>query len=96
MKLNIRIDYSKILRNSRVQKGHYKSNKIILQKYIEKPLLYFGRKFDIRIWALLTNDLKIYVFEEGHLKCCSINYDLNSENTFCHLTNYSFYFWKNI
>ena len=63
---------------------------IIIQKYIEKPLLYFGRKFDIRIWALLTNDLKIYVFEEGHLKCCSINYDLNSENTFCHLTNYSF------
>ena len=70
--------------------NHYRSNMIIVQKYIENPLLYFGRKFDIRIWALLTNDLKIYVFEEGHLKCCSINYDLNSENTFCHLTNYSF------
>ena len=69
---------------------NYRSNSIIIQKYIENPLLYFGRKFDIRIWALLTQDLKIYVFEEGHLKCCSINYDLNSENTFCHLTNYSF------
>ena len=69
---------------------NYRSNSIIIQKYIENPLLYFGRKFDIRIWALLTQDLKIYVFKEGHLKCCSINYDLNSENTFCHLTNYSF------
>ena len=70
--------------------NNYRSNMIIIQKYIENPLLYFGRKFDIRIWALLTQDLRIYVFEEGHLKCCSINYDLNSENTFCHLTNYSF------
>ena len=70
--------------------NNYRSNMIIIQKYIENPLLYYGRKFDIRIWALLTNDLKIYVFEEGHLKCCSINYDLNSENSFCHLTNYSF------
>ena len=69
---------------------YYRSNMIIIQKYIENPLLYFGRKFDIRIWALLTQDLKIYVFQEGHLKCCSINYDLNSDDTFCHLTNYSF------
>ena len=30
------------------------------------------------------------MFQEGHLKCCSINYDLSSNNTFCHLTNYSF------
>ena len=69
---------------------NYRSNMIIIQKYIENPLLYFGRKFDIRIWALLTQDLKIYVFQEGHLKCCSINYDINSDDTFCHLTNYSF------
>ena len=69
---------------------NYRSNMIIVQKYIENPLLYFGRKFDIRIWALLTQDLKIYVFQEGHLKCCSINYDINSSDTFCHLTNYSF------
>ena len=70
--------------------NNYRSDMIIIQKYIENPLLYFGRKFDIRIWVLLTHDLKIYVFEEGHLKCCSVNYDLNSDNTFCHLTNYSF------
>ena len=76
--------------NNNKSDSDYRSNMIILQKYIENPLLYFGRKFDIRIWVLLTHDLKIYVFEEGHLKCCSINYDLNSDNNFCHLTNYSF------
>ena len=68
----------------------YKSSVIIIQKYIEKPLLYYGRKFDIRIWVLLTHELNVYMFNEGHLKCCSVNYDLNTDNSFCHLTNYSF------
>ena len=68
----------------------YQSSTIIIQKYIEKPLLYFGRKFDIRIWVLLTHDLKLYVFNEGHLKCCSVKYDLSSNDNYSHLTNYSF------
>ena len=70
--------------------NNYRSNICVIQKYIEKPLLYFGRKFDIRIWVLLTQNMSVYMFEEGHLKCCSVNYDLSSNNTFCHLTNYSF------
>ena len=70
--------------------NNYRSHIIVIQKYIEKPLLYYGRKFDIRIWVLLTQNLNVYMFEEGHLKCCSINYNLNSDNTFCHITNYSF------
>ena len=70
--------------------NNYRSHIIVIQKYIEKPLLYYGRKFDIRIWVLLTHNLNVYMFEEGHLKCCSINYNLSSDNTFCHLTNYSF------
>lgn len=68
----------------------YQSSTIVVQKYIEKPLLYFGRKFDIRIWVLLTHDLKVYVFNEGHLKCCSVKYNLDSCNNYSHLTNYSF------
>ena len=68
----------------------YRSGLIVVQKYIERPLLYFGRKFDIRIWVLLTHDFKVYMFNEGHLKCCSVQYDLNINNSFSHLTNYSF------
>ena len=71
-------------------KGYkYKSNRIIIQKYIEKPFLYNGRKFDIRIWVLLTHKMNAYIFKEGHLKVSSINYDLDSNNSFIHLTNYS-------
>ena len=86
---HIKIDYTKILKNSENKKGLYKSNKIILQKYIEKPLLYNGRKFDMRIWVLLTQKMEIYLFKEGHLKATSFNYSLESTDLYIHLTNYS-------
>ena len=73
----------------------YRSTLIVVQKYIERPLLYFGRKFDIRIWVLLTHDFKVYMFNEGHLKCCSVKYDLNIDDNFSHLTNYSFQKYNN-
>ena len=79
-----------ILEKEEFNNNIYQSSTIIIQKYIEKPLLYFGRKFDIRIWVLLTQDLKVYVFNEGHLKCCSVKYDLSSNDNYSHLTNYSF------
>ena len=68
----------------------YNCNRIIIQKYIENSLLYKGRKFDMRIWVLLTHTMKVYVFKEGHLKTCSIEYNLNSKDAFAHITNYSF------
>ncbi len=73
-----------------INQNTYKSNIVVVQKYIEKPLLYFGRKFDIRIWVLLTHKMEVYMFNEGHLKICSIDYNINSNDNYSHLTNYSF------
>ena len=82
-------------KNKKQPYNKYRSNIIVLQKYIENPLLYHGRKFDIRIWVLLTHDLKVYMFNEGHLKCCSVKYNLNVSDNFSHLTNYSFQKYNN-
>ena len=68
----------------------YRGNHVIVQKYIEQPMLYRGRKFDIRIWVLLTHKMEVYYFKEGHLKICSVNYSLKSSDAYVHLTNYSF------
>jgi len=73
-----------------INQNTYKSNIVVVQKYIEKPLLYFGRKFDIRIWVLLTHKMEVYMFNEGHLKICSVDYNINSNDNYSHLTNYSF------
>ena len=71
------------------EKGDYQSDIIIIQKYIEKPFLYNGRKFDIRIWVLISHKMDVYIFKEGHLKASSVNYNINNNNSFIHLTNYS-------
>jgi len=34
----------------------------VIQKYIERPLLYKGYKFDIRVYAVLTQTYDLYVF----------------------------------
>ena len=82
-------------KNFEQEQKTYLCKKIIIQKYIENPLLYKERKCDIRIWVLLTHKMKVYVFKEGHLKTCSVNYDVNSKNAFSHITNYSFQKYNN-
>jgi tubulin--tyrosine ligase len=67
----------------------YKSSQVLVQKYIEKPLLYYGRKFDVRIWVLFDHINNVYVFKEGHLKTSSLNYNINLKDSYVHLTNYS-------
>ena len=69
----------------------YITEKIIVQKYIEKPLCYYGRKCDMRVWVLLNQDMKVFVYKEGHLKTCSEKFDINNnKDAFIHITNYSF------
>lgn len=49
-----------------------------------------NRKFDIRIWVLVTHGLKGFVFREGYVRLSSLEYactDSPTNNTFMHLTN---------
>ena len=75
--------------NQEEKENKYQSSIIIIQKYIERPFLYKGRKCDIRIWVLLTHKMDSYIFKEGHLKASSVNFDTDNFDSFVHLTNYS-------
>ena len=61
------------------QGGVYmKSSSFVIQKYIEKPLLFKGRKFEVRLFVLLTDDQRSYVFKEGYAMTSSEKFDLQN------------------
>ena len=63
----------------------------IIQKYIEKPLLFKNRKFDIRVFLLVVSQnkrIKGYFYEEGYVRTSSYIYNCNNLSNKCiHLTN---------
>lgn len=62
----------------------------IIQKYIERPLLFQKRKFDIRCFGLITSVnglIKGYFYQEGYLRTSTKNFTLNSLTKAVHLTN---------
>ena len=59
----------------------------VIQKYIEKPLLYKGRKFDIRMWAVMTWKGELHYYKHGYIRTSSDTYALDSKLNYVHLTN---------
>jgi len=69
-------------------------NNYIVTKYISNPLLIDNRKFDLRLYLLVTghNPLKAYLYDKGLVRLSSEPYDLDLNdlnNLFKHLTNTS-------
>jgi hypothetical protein len=66
---------------------------MILQKYIDNPLLVQRRKFDIRCFSLVTcvnGVLKAYFYRDGYIRTASKEYSAsapNLNNKFIHLVN---------
>jgi len=64
---------------------------VIVQKYLEKPLLVHKRKFDIRCYGLCTSfngHIQGYFYHDGYLRTSSKEFSLrNVGNRFIHLTN---------
>ncbi|XP_061548412.1 tubulin polyglutamylase TTLL4 isoform X2 [Phycodurus eques] len=66
----------------------------LVQKYLHKPYLISGNKFDLRIYVYVTcyDPLRIYIFSDGLVRFASCKYSSSMKtlsNKFMHLTNYS-------
>ena len=46
------------------------------------------RKFDVRVWVLINQDMEVYFFKEGYLRTSAFEYKLdNCKDPMVHLTN---------
>jgi len=62
------------------------------QRYIERPLLIQGKKFDIRQWVMVTSwqQLGVWFYEDAYLRFSFDDFDASDQrNKLAHLTNYS-------
>jgi tubulin--tyrosine ligase len=60
-----------------------------VQEYIADPFLIGGRKFDIRVWAMIAPPFDIYVYNQGSCRTASVPYDRDDVSALLsHLTNH--------
>lgn len=68
---------------------------MVVQEYVHRPLLLYGRKFDLRLYVVITSIDPFIVFmnTEGLARFCTEKYQdpspLNIGNSCIHITNYS-------
>jgi hypothetical protein len=66
-----------------------KQEELVIQKYIINPMLYRGRKFHFRCYALLLANMVGYVYNKAYILSASDEYDCSDVANSRHITNLS-------
>ena len=78
-----------------MEDGKPGSTSVVAQKYLTRPFLIDGYKFDLRVYALVlcADPLRVFVFNDGLVRFCTERYAPpkaeNLRETCMHLTNYA-------
>jgi len=78
------------------QQGDQSNNEhMVVQRYLTKPYLIDGFKFDLRLYVLVNgiSPLRVYLYNDGLARFATVPYvtpnPKNMGNLFMHLTNYA-------
>lgn len=74
-----------------IEELEYRSS-CVVQRYLDRPLLIEGYKFDLRIYVVITNyhPLTCYMYRDGLARFSTQKYDMSDlTNQYAHLTNTS-------
>ncbi|XP_068768162.1 probable tubulin polyglutamylase TTLL9 [Struthio camelus] len=89
-KLKDIIDWKKDGVHTDDQKDETQVEVYVAQQYIENPYLIGGRKFDLRVYVLVTSyvPLKAWLYRDGFARFSNTRFTLNSiDDHYVHLTN---------
>jgi hypothetical protein len=80
-----------VLQCQEIFKQMREQSSIVVQNYMRYPLLYDGRKFDVRVYALVVRSFKktnVYWYREGYLNLSSFPYNPDDRgNPLMHITS---------
>ena len=67
-----------------------KKRRLVICKYVQKPLLIDERKFDMRLYVLAVGDGRVYLYKDGIVRIASEKYSESNDtlsNFYIHITN---------
>ena len=70
-----------------IQKSNKEGQDLIIQKYIQNPFLYKGRKFDVRVNVLVLDTMEMYISSFGFLRTSTEKFTLDNVDKYVHITN---------
>jgi RimJ/RimL family protein N-acetyltransferase len=79
-----------LAKTEELTKYRNKQNKYVIQKYLEKPLLLNGYKFDFRMYVIFTPDKKLYIHPHYEVRIAQNKHTLDITTLDSHLTNLTY------